>query len=204
MNDKEKIYAGLVRYERSGAGRHHHRGKSSEAVIDREAVLAVLGVQDGWTVLDAGCGNGYMAREFARRVGEGGRVYALDPDEEAIAALRAGPAGEGITALVGDITAQTPLPAGVFDLIYLSTVVHGFSPEQLRGFDREVRRLLAPGGVLAIVEIVKGETPFGPPRQLRFSPEELKRALTLPAGDTRPAGEYFYLQLFRKSRGDDT
>lgn len=169
---------------------------TAESLLDRFAILEALGIRSGQTLLDAGCGNGYMAKEFSKRVGCGGKVYALDPDEMAIALLREQTAGTNIVPLVGDITRTTELSASTCDLVYLSTVVHGFSPEQFRGFEIEVERLLAPGGKLAIVEIVKRETPFGPPLNMRFSPEELRRALSLSLRVTVAVGAYFYMQIF--------
>lgn len=186
----------FVRYEESGEGEHHHRGKSSESLLNKEKILSSLAIEPGQTILDAGCGNGYMSRAFSPRVGEGGRVFALDPDEKAISILRDEAAGSNIVPLMGDITTTTELPESAFDLIYLSTVVHGFSPEQFRGFELEVKRLLAPGGKLAIVEIEKRDTPFGPPLDRRFSPQELQQALGLTPIDTVGVGEFFYLQTF--------
>lgn len=195
-NNDSPDYRELIRYEDSRQGEHHHRGKSSENLLDKGLILAALALEPGQTVLDAGCGNGYMSRAFSHRVGEQGRVYALDPDEQAIALLREQTAGSHIVALKGDITIDTGLPESVFDLVYLSTVVHGFSSQQFKGFEREVRRLLAPCGRLAIVEIVKRETPFGPPLKRRFSPQELQRAVGLQPLATVEVGEFFYLQTF--------
>jgi len=79
---------------------------------------------------------------------------------------------------------------------YLSTVVHGFSPEQFSGFKTEVKRLLSPQGRLAVVEIVKRATPFGPPLDRRLSPEDLKSSLDLIPLATVDVGEYFYMQIF--------
>lgn len=182
--------------EKHGSGEHHHRGKSSEGQMDKGAVLSALGIEKGQVILDAGCGNGYMSKEFSRLVGSRGKVYALDPDEISIAALREGAQGTNIVARVGDITKETDLPASAFDLLYLSTVFHGFSPEQIKGFEAEAKRLLSPRGKLAVVEIVKRSTPFGPPLDRRFTPAELRQALDLAPLDTVEIGEYFYLQLF--------
>lgn len=195
-------YSEFVSYEKRGGGMHHHRGKSSESLLDKEAIWAALAIAPGETVLDAGCGNGYMAKEFSRRVGGQGRVYALDPDRIAIAVLKEETRSTNITAIVGEITTGTGLPAAEFDLIYLSNVFHGFSPTQVRGFEAEVLRLLAPRGRLAIVEIVKQPTPFGPPPGMRVSPEDLISALRLVPAGTREAGEYFYLQLFGNRSAD--
>ncbi len=180
-----------------GAG-HHHRGKSSERFLNKEAILGELAIVPGQTILDAGCGNGYMSKEFSRLLQNRGKVYALDPDEEAIAVLREQTRDTNIVPLVGDITATTDIPANSLDLVYLATVFHGFARREIDGFNTEVRRVLKPGGILAIVEINKEPTPFGPPLDIRFSPAELQQAVPLVPLRTVAAGEYFYLQLFEK------
>ena len=186
----------FAKYRMPVDGKRRHRGESSERLLDKGAILSALEIAMGETILDAGCGNGYMAKEFSRLVGDNGRVYALDPDKTCIAALRKETKGTNIVALVGDITTTTRLPASAIDLIYLSTVFHIFSPEQVRGFEAEVKRLLGARGKLAIVEIVKRVTPFGPPLNGRVSPEDLKHALRLTPLGTVGVGEYFYVQLF--------
>ena len=198
MNERRDTpdYPEIARHEQSREGTHHHRGKSSESLLDKDKTLKALGIERGQTILDAGCGNGYMSREFSQQVADTGKVYAVDPDEIGIAALRQETEGTNILAMVADITVPTELPAAKFDLIYLSTVIHGFSVKQLDGFKTEVKRLLAPRGKLAIVEIVKRATPFGPPLETRFSPEELKNALGFTPIGLVDVGEYFYMETF--------
>jgi ubiquinone/menaquinone biosynthesis C-methylase UbiE len=187
---------------REGApGKHHHGGKSSESLLYKETIMDHLELVPGQIVLDAGCGTGYMSRAFAERLGNVGRVYALDPDEAVIVSLRKSTRGTNILPVVGDITGFTRIPESTLDLIYVSTVLHGFSPEQIRGFDSEVNRLLKPRGRLAIVEIVKRPTPFGPPIDMRFSPDDLKRVVTLLPLACVDVGEHFYMQLFEKPSG---
>lgn len=129
-----------MKYEKRGEGRQHHLGKSSESLLEKDAILSAHAIEVGQTVLDAGCGNGYMLKEFSQLVGDGGKVYALDPDETAIALLREETEGTNMVALVGDVTATTQLPASAIDLIYLSTVFHIFSPEQIKGFEADMLR----------------------------------------------------------------
>ena len=183
--------------ERECTKPHHHAGKSSESLLEKNLILTALGVEPGQTVLDAGCGNGYMAKAFSQQVGETGTVYALDPDEASIAALGEETEGTNIVPMLADITRPTDLPASAFDLIYLSMVVHGFSPEQFGGFEAEVTRLLAPDGRLAIVEIAKREMPFGPPLERRLSPEQLRDTLALEPVTLVELGEWCYMQVFR-------
>ncbi|MDY0269506.1 class I SAM-dependent methyltransferase [Trichloromonas sp.] len=177
---------------------HHHRGKSSEILLDKTKILANLPIILGQVILDAGCGNGYMSKEFYKLTGELGKVYALDPDAVSIDVLKAETLNTNIEAFVGDITKQTELGASCLDLVYISTVIHGFSRTQLTGFVNEVKRLLKTNGTLAIVEIEKSDTPFGPPLDMRFSPEELKEIIDLNPTRYVEVGEFFYMQLFER------
>jgi ubiquinone/menaquinone biosynthesis C-methylase UbiE len=177
---------------------HHHRGKSSERLLNKEVILKELDILPGQTILDAGCGNGYMSKEFSRLVENTGKVYALDPDDKAIEVLAGETKDSNITPISGDITQTTALPSCSIDLIYLSTVLHGFSKSQVGGFLEEVKRLLKSNGILAIVEIKKEPTPFGPPMDIRFSPRELKEVITLFPKKLVEVGEFFYMQLFQK------
>jgi ubiquinone/menaquinone biosynthesis C-methylase UbiE len=203
MNDecKKPTCSEVAEYEKGATGKQHPREKSSESLLDQTSILSNLEIVPGQTILDAGCGNGYMSKEFSRALGNTGKVYALDPDEVAIATLREETEGTNIEAIVGDITKTTQLPESMLDIVYLSNVFHGFSSEQIKGFEIEVKRILKPHGKLAIAEIVKRDTPFGPPLNMRFSPEELKQVLSLAPLVTVDVGEYFYMQLFENRTG---
>jgi len=178
--------------------KRHHRGKSSERFLDKDAILGNLNIIPGQNVLDAGCGNGYMAKEFAKILGKYGKVYAMDPDTISINVLMSETEGTIIEPFVGDITKETKMSALSIDLIFLSTVIHGFSETQMEGFLNEVKRILKPSGQLAIVEIKKEATPFGPPLNMRFSPEELKLKISLTPAKLIDVGQYFYMQIFNK------
>lgn len=187
----------MERNEKAERHDHKHRGKGTEGLLNIEAIMKTLDIKRGQTILDAGCGNGYMSKIFSKEVSQSGKVYAMDPNTDAIEALKRETKGTNIDAIAGDITAPTRINPSSVDLVYTSTVVHGFSQEQLSGFIREAKRLLKPDALLAIVEIEKKETPFGPPLNIRFSPEELKKAIPMVARGTVPVGEHFYMQMFR-------
>jgi ubiquinone/menaquinone biosynthesis C-methylase UbiE len=177
---------------------HQHRGKSSESLVNKQVILKELDISPGQTILDAGCGNGYMSKEFSRLVKKNGKVYALDPDKRAIEVLGEETRNTNIQPILGDITEKTDIDDASIDLIYLSTVLHGFSKSQIYEFKKEVERLLKPNGILAIVEIIKEPTPFGPPLEIRFSPQELKEIINLSPKKTVEAGQFFYMQTFEK------
>jgi ubiquinone/menaquinone biosynthesis C-methylase UbiE len=176
--------------------KHHHKGRSSERHLNRDIVLKELNIRSGQTILDAGCGSGYMSKEFSKILNNTGKVFALDPDKAAIEMLKKETKGTNIEPIIGDITKETKIEDSSVDLIYLSTVFHGFSEGEIDGFQKEVKRLLKPNAVLAIVEFKKVETPFGPPLEIRYSPEELKKTITLTPKFFVEVGEYFYVMAF--------
>ena len=175
---------------------HHHAGKSSESRLNKDMILKELNIVPGQTIVDAGCGNGYMSKQFSQLLKNTGKVYALDTDEEAIETLEEQTRGTNIEPMATDITKTTMIKESSVDLIYLSTVFHGFSEKQIEGFQKEARRLLKTNGRLAIVEIQKEETLFGPPLDIRFSPQELKQRITLAPKDLVQVGQHFYMQIF--------
>jgi ubiquinone/menaquinone biosynthesis C-methylase UbiE len=177
------------------------RGRFTEGLIDSKLVLKALEIKAGQTILDAGCGNGYMAKLFSQQVDRSGKVYALDLNPHFIEILKNEVKGTNIETIEGDITKPIMLKASSIDIIYLSTVFHVFSQPQRQGFLQEVKRLLKLKAFLAIVEIEKKETPFGPPLNLRYSPEELKKTVPLIPVNTVQVGEHFYMQIFRNRTG---
>jgi ubiquinone/menaquinone biosynthesis C-methylase UbiE len=174
----------------------HHKGNSTENLLDKERIINSLNILPGQIILDVGCGNGYMAKEFSRLVGNTGKIYALDRATEAIEIIRNQTKGTNITAITGSITEKTRIKDCSIDLIYLSTVYHIFSDTQKVDFQNEVKRLLKPNGRLAIIEIEKKLTPFGPPQNIRVSPEELIQKIEMKPLYLIKVGEYFYMQVF--------
>ena len=178
---------------------HHHRGKFSEGLINQERVMNPLNIHPGQIILDAGCGNGYMSKAFAKRISPSGKVYAFDNDRHFINILKTETHGTNLEAMECDITQPLPIEQASVDLVYISTVIHGFSSQQLQDFLCEAKRILKPDGILAIVEIEKKETAFGPPMNIRFSPEELKEIVPMVPVSTIQVGKHFYMQVFKNS-----
>jgi demethylmenaquinone methyltransferase / 2-methoxy-6-polyprenyl-1,4-benzoquinol methylase len=117
-------------------------------------------VRPGDSVLDACCGTGDLAVAAAR---EGGRVTGLDFSERMLErARKKGPALEWVE---GDLLAL-PFPDGAFDA---ATV--GFGVRNVDDLGRglgELRRVLRPGGRLAILEITQPRGALAPFYRLWF------------------------------------
>ncbi len=167
-------------------GHGHHagrgRGPSSFWMHDVEQVFAKLNLKPGDVVLDLGCGPGDYSIQASQEIGEHGLVYALDRQDEAIRQIRDKIREQGysnIRVIKADITQPLPIADNSIDLCLLSTVLHIF---QIRKAEEslfaEMRRVLKPGGRLAVIECKKEDQTFGPPKHLRIAPEEVAGAVT--------------------------
>ena len=132
-------------------GKGYHKGNTTEDLLNKEAILHDLNITPGQTIVDVGCGDGYMSKEFSKLVRQSGKVFALDRSKEAVEKLKHETQGTNIIPIEADITQVVPIEEKSIDLIHLSTVFHIFSKEQIEKFQKEVKRLLKPNGKVAIV-----------------------------------------------------
>jgi ubiquinone/menaquinone biosynthesis C-methylase UbiE len=175
---------------------------------DPDLVFSEIGLEEGDTFVDLGCGPGDYALEAARRVGRSGLVYALDKWKRMIDDLAEDAALQGIknlNTLVTDITEPLPLDDRCCDVCFMATVHHALPPAKRdTTMVREIRRILRPGGRVAIINCKKEEQPFGPAIHIRLSPEEMDDIMT-PFGFERTGLVdlgYNYLIQFRLEETD--
>jgi len=124
-----------------------------------EYVLDKMGLRDGQTVADLGCGTGYFARRMAKRVAPAGKVYAVDIQPEMLELLKGYAEEDGlknIIPLLGEDN-DPRLPVGQVDWILLVDVYHEFQkPKEMLA---RMRQALAPEGRVALVEYrLEGES----------------------------------------------
>jgi arsenite methyltransferase len=123
-----------------------------DVVEQRREILRVLDLKRGERVLDLGCGPGYLANEMAAVVGSGGRVEAIDVSDSmlAIASRRQRPHGAAPVELSKQDATSLSFADGSFDAA-VSTQVYEYVADMDRALD-EARRVLTPGGRLAILD----------------------------------------------------
>jgi ubiquinone/menaquinone biosynthesis C-methylase UbiE len=118
-----------------------------------EAMIRAVGLQSGWHVLDAGCGTGQFLSVIRELVGQKGRISAVDAAPENVAIAEAKTRSDKSSGLIdvriADIKAL-PFPDGIFDAVWNANVAQYLSERELDTALAEFRRVLKPGGVLAV------------------------------------------------------
>ena len=141
--------------------------------------LKLVNVQDGWTMLDVGCGGGFTIRRLVKR-SKDAQVYGIDISEESVTKARqvnAEVLDKQVYVTQGSAE-QLPYNDEMFDLVTAVETVY-FWPN-LPDCLQEVRRVLKPGGKFAImVEVVDSDSKWTSivDGMTAYTPEQLKTLL---------------------------
>jgi ubiquinone/menaquinone biosynthesis C-methylase UbiE len=130
---------------------------------DAAKLIEVLEIRAGSIVADVGAGSGPLVPMMSRQVGPAGRVYATDVSRERIpeiTKLVADKSLANVTVVLG-AAAQTNLPDGCCDAIFMRLVYHHFGDPP--AMNASLLRSLKPGGRLAVLEFAPDSRVSAPP-----------------------------------------
>lgn len=118
-----------------------------------DALLAALAPQAGERLLDLGCGSGVLTRRLAAQVGPSGEVVGVDISRAMLDYARQQTAADQVSPAPryeqADAT-SLPFPDGYFHgALMARTLMHVPDPQAVL---TELRRVMMPGGRLAILE----------------------------------------------------
>jgi ubiquinone/menaquinone biosynthesis C-methylase UbiE len=137
-------------------------------------VLELLSLHGSETVIDYGAGTGRLTLAVAERLTPQGRVVAIEDSSEMFQLLSerlAGVACAEPMLIEGD---DVPLPDEAANRILAVDVLHHIRPDTLA----EMRRLLAPDGLLLLIDWARGHThEGGPPDGVLLTPSQAIREL---------------------------
>lgn len=130
----------------------------------RQAILH-MGLREGMKVGDLGTGSGHYAFAAAPIVGESGRVYAVDIQEDVLLRLRNEAAHRSIRTIEtvwGNFEKRggTMLKDHSLDAVILSNTL--FQLEHKEGAIAEIQRVLKPGGKLLVIDWAGAYGGMGP------------------------------------------
>lgn len=117
--------------------------------LPRKNILAEVGIEPGFSILDYGCGPGSYTIPAARLVGESGKVYALDIHPLAVQQVRKVAARNRLTNIETILSdCATALPDEIVDIVLFYDILHGLSePDKVLA---ELHRVLKSSGILSV------------------------------------------------------
>lgn len=121
-------------------------------VAQRMAVLQALSLSVGQSTVDVGCGGGHLVRELASAVGDEGLAVGLDISEDQVANAREYCIGlDAAEFYVGSAIAMDFDNGGFDRLASIRTLEY---IEDVPAALAEMKRVLKPGGVAAMVSVL--------------------------------------------------
>jgi ubiquinone/menaquinone biosynthesis C-methylase UbiE len=156
-----------------------------------EKVVDYLAIKNGDIVADIGAGSGYFTVLFSKRVGDSGKIFAVDIEKGMIEYLEKRAKREGFNNI--DFILAKPddplLEKSSVDLIFICDTYHHI--EKRDNYLKNLRGVLKKDGRLVIVDFHAVDTPVGPPLKMRMPKEKTLKEI-LSAGFKLEA-EYFFL-----------
>lgn len=164
---------------------------------DPLAISKAIGVKEGMTVADLGCGPGFFTLPLASLVGATGLVYAVDAHPKMLEHLRA---NIGMSATlrktirpIRATVSKTGIPSLTVDVALFANVLHDVDDKE--AFLAEVKRICRPGAAIVDIDWKKARTDAGPPFEIRLTEAESRRILSgsgLKVVSTIDPGPYHY------------
>lgn len=170
-----------------------------------EENIKALGIHEGMVIADLGAGVGAYTIPLAERVGETGRVYAVEVQKDFLTNIKNDVVTRGlknVELLWGDIerVGGTKIKDGAVDAVVISNVL--FLAEDKLGLLREARRILKIGGKLLLIDWSDSFNNLGPSPKMVVT-KDSARAMCEAEGfvlkNEIPAGEHHYGLVMLKS-----
>lgn len=142
-----------------------------------QEVLDALKIGPGEVIADIGAGSGYFTFPLARRVGERGKVYAVDVSPDMILHLNRRIRDLRSTNVVSVLSdADDPLlPSRSVDRFFFCDSWHHI--ENQPKYLSQIKKLLKPRGEIIMIDFQKKELPIGPPLKMKIAREDLIRQM---------------------------
>ncbi len=123
--------------------------------VHAEDFLTNIGISNGDTVLDFGCGRGYYTIPAAHLVGRNGKVYALDKREDRLSTVRRKVHARNLSNIEILHTTREiniPLDNTFIDVVLLYDVLHShyFTPSKRKELLCKIQRIVKSDGLISV------------------------------------------------------
>ena len=126
--------------------------ESREIAKHRAAIVDDVGLTPGLVVADIGAGTGLFVEPFSRRIGESGKLYAVDITPEFIEHIRNRADEAGLTNVETVLCKEdsVDLPPNSIDVVFVCDTYHHF--EYPDASLASIHSALKPGGRLVVID----------------------------------------------------
>lgn len=177
---------------------------NGSSFLNPDFVVGELGLAEGMSVGDFGCGSGHLAVLIAQKIGVNGKLYAIDILEDKLDSVRVKAKTANVENIETvranlEVLGSTGLANDSQDLVLLINIL--FQSQKKQDIFKEAHRVLKPGGRLVVIDWQKASGGFGPPDELRTSEAELYSMVEqVGFSKDRPlnVGQFHYGSLFQK------
>jgi ubiquinone/menaquinone biosynthesis C-methylase UbiE len=143
---------------------------------DPQLIVDQLEISPGMIVADFGCGAGFFSLPIAKKVGEEGKVYALDVLPDKLESVESQAKTLNLTNIITqrvnlEILGGSKLEAESVDWVIMKDMLF-----QNKGKDKilaEAKRILKKDGQALVIEWNKEDSSIGPEKELRIFKETL-------------------------------
>ena len=120
--------------------RSYQQGSETQQGIGLR-MIEMLNIKNGSSILDLGCGTGYLTKVISEKVGAEGKVVAVDPDGERLKIAKESCSASNVEYVQAD---DQTFPSGQYDLVLSNVVIHWISDK--RALFERIYANLKPGG----------------------------------------------------------
>lgn len=122
---------------------------------DADTLIHAMKIEPGDRVADVGSGEGEYTLQMAQAVGDSGRAFAVDIDEDDLEDLNEQIKERGVENIttVSSVYDNPMLPRRSFDAVLVRNAYHEFTAH--KSMLRHIKAALQPGGRLVLVESIE-------------------------------------------------
>ena len=136
-----------------------HNAETREIAKHLEGLLVALDTKCGFpslrglTVVDVGCGTGFITRHLAILVGKEGQVFGAEISHGFLELIRREGVSDNVTLVQTMDDSLSGIPDESAHVVFVCDVYHHF--ENPHAMNCEMMRVLKPGGVVVLVDFIR-------------------------------------------------
>jgi arsenite methyltransferase len=156
-----------------------------------DEVIATMNLKPGETLADIGAGSGYFSFRFARKVGDSGRVFAVDINSDMILYMNRYIRDKKVKNVTTILSApDDPLLAdAIVNRFFICNTWHHV--QNRPRYIALMKKMLKPGGQIIVLDYKKKQLPVGPPPEMKMAKKEV--IAEMEAGGFKLAKEHDFL-----------